>query len=542
MSCSYIGYNPSFVVDTTNQTSDQVLAINPLLEYYTLKFAPVSDNLILVFVNGVFYLPTVDYYVEGNKLYFIKPDVPVTGYLYIFFLGTNYFRLNGVSDNSITTDQLASDLKTFEYDLFVGDGQNDTFALHFTPASASSLLVFIDGSIQYPNEHYSVIEKQLIFSSIPALNAEIVCRSLGFKTSVLEIEIPDLGVTTDKIATGAVTDVKLATDSVITSKIPDGAITTDKLNTGVFEDIINYEWVYDTVELQSQYSRRLLIDTTEGSINIILPANPIDGQYVEVLDFTRNFVNFPCTLVRNSKTIGGQESNYTLDRSSMHCKLIYSDGNWELFWINPGSIFTSILNEKNCEIFSDEHDEGTTFYSDPYLNLDIKTAVEYSKDSDRLTSEEDSVDSEVFTAYEDSRDSNYPSAYSCAVNGSEFATGQNVIISLTFKSSSVSVTGSGAKPTIELSFSDTVTTVDAILNTVTSTTSVLRFEYTVVRDNVTQYIDITGFDEGDYTVTVEGQPLVISTPIRLAVSFTENILLDLKNLYFIGAIELGAML
>jgi len=542
MSCSYIGYSPSFVVDTTNQTSDQVLAINPLLEYYTLKFAPVSDNFIQVFVNGVFYLPTVDYYVEGNKIYFMKPDIPVTGYIYVFFLGTNYFRLNEVSEASVAQEHLVSDLKLFEYDVFDGNGTEDTFTLHFVPGSASSLLVFVDGIVKTPFQDYTLIENVLTFTDPPALNTQIICRNMGFKASEQVFEIADLSITTDKIAEGAVTDDKLADDAVTTVKILDGSITTEKLNSEIFSDIINYEWVYNTIDLQSQYSRRLLVDTTATSINIILPSNPVVGQFVEVLDFTRNFANFNCTLVRNGKTIGGQAANYVLDRAEMHCTLIYTTGNWELFWLNAGAVFTPELSEKNCEIFSDEHTEATTFYSDPYIQVGIKTGIEYSQDGDRLTTESEEIDTELYTAYEDSKDSNYPSAFSCAVNGTEFVTGQQVIISLTFKSSSVSVSGSGVKPSIELSFSDMVTQVDAELNTTTSTTSVLYFNYTVQRDNVTQYIDITGFDTGDYTVTIEGQDFVLSTPIRVAVSFTENILLDLKNLYFIGAIELGAML
>jgi len=542
MSCSYIGYSPSFVVDTTNQTSDQVLAINPLLEYYTLKFAPVSDNFIQVFVNGVFYLPTVDYYVEGNKIYFMKPDIPVTGYIYVFFLGTNYFRLNEVSEASVAQEHLVSDLKLFEYDVFDGNGTEDTFTLHFVPGSVSSLLVFVDGIVKTPFQDYTLIENVLTFTDPPALNTQIICRNMGFKASEQVFEIADLSITTDKIADGAVTTDKLADDAVTTDKVLDGSITTEKLNSEVFSDIINYEWVYDTIDLQTQYSRRLLVDTTATSINIILPPDPVVGQYVEILDFTRNFANFNCTLVRNGKNIGGQAANYVLDRAAMHCRLIYTTGNWELFWLNAGAVFTAELTEKNCEIFSDEHTEATTFYSDPYIQVGVKTGVEYSQDGDRLTTESEEIDTELYTAYEESKDSNYPSAFSCAVNGTEFVTGQQVIISLTFKSSSVSVSGSGVKPSIELSFSDMVTQVDAELNTTTSTTSVLYFNYTVQRDNVTQYIDITGFDTGDYTVTIEGQDFVLSTPIRVAVSFTENILLDLKNLYFIGAIELGAML
>jgi len=530
------------VVDTTNQTSDQVLAINPLLEYYTLKFAPVSDNFIQVFVNGVFYLPTVDYYVEGNKIYFMKPDIPVTGYIYVFFLGTNYFRLNEVSEASVAQEHLVSDLKLFEYDVFDGNGTEDTFTLHFVPGSVSSLLVFVDGIVKTPFQDYTLIENVLTFTDPPALNTQIICRNMGFKASEQVFEIADLSITTDKIADGAVTTDKLADDAVTTDKVLDGSITTEKLNSEVFSDIINYEWVYDTIDLQTQYSRRLLVDTTATSINIILPPDPVVGQYVEILDFTRNFANFNCTLVRNGKNIGGQAANYVLDRAAMHCRLIYTTGNWELFWLNAGAVFTAELTEKNCEIFSDEHTEATTFYSDPYIQVGVKTGVEYSQDGDRLTTESEEIDTELYTAYEESKDSNYPSAFSCAVNGTEFVTGQQVIISLTFKSSSVSVSGSGVKPSIELSFSDMVTQVDAELNTTTSTTSVLYFNYTVQRDNVTQYIDITGFDTGDYTVTIEGQDFVLSTPIRVAVSFTENILLDLKNLYFIGAIELGAML
>lgn len=543
MSCSYIGYNPSFVVDTTNQTSDQVFAIDPDLEYYTLKFSPVSDNLILVFINGEFYLPTVDYYVVGNKLFFVKPNIPTTGYVYVFFLGTNYFRLNTVSDSSIEPEHLSSDLKLFEYDVFVGDGQTVDYTLYFTPGSPTSILIFIDGVIKHPYRDYIIIDNLLTFVDAPPEFSEIYCRNLGFKASEMIPEVPDLSIISDKLGDEAVITRTIQDEAVTNDKIETGTITVERFNNSVFENLINYEWVYESIVIESQFSRRLLVDTSTQSINIILPATPLLGQYIEIIDFNRNFDSFNCTAVRNGKTIGGQDANYTFNLANTHCRLVYgTNDNWEIFWNNTGAVFTGQLYTQNCEIASDEHGANTTFFSDTGLEAEIKTATEYSQDAYSATMGFGETDSYLQTGIEESRDSGYVYSYSHSVNGTDFVTEQEMIITLTFATGVVSVSGSGVKPYLTILLSDTITEIHPVLNTSTSTTTVLNFTYTVPRDNIALYMDITGFDPGDYTVTIDGVNFDIAAPIRLNVSLTENILKDLKQLMYISAIALGCMI
>ena len=526
MSSAYIGYTPSFAVDTTNQVSDQLLAIVPDQVEYTLKFAPVSDNLILVFVNGETYVPTVDYVVENNTITFTREPFPSFGSIYIFYLGVNFFRLNTVSDNSISQEHLTSELKVFEYDVFEGDGNEDVFTLHFVPGSASSILVFINGVIQRPFVDYQVIESTLTFSDPPAENAEILCRNLGFKGSELVLEIPDLGVTSDKISSEAITNTKYAPLSITNDKIHAGELTLDKLSSALVTDIFGFEWVSTSTTLSGTKSRKLLVDTSAQSINIILPASPAIGQYIEIIDIARSFDEYPCTVIRNGLKIGGLEANYPLTLAEMQCRLIYDgNDNWGLFWLDHGRVFTSVITTQDimCPCVNPiEHTEGATLYSDVSLDLGYWIGHQLQEE----------LDCQIV----------YP--FSVATNASMFYSGETLTITLTFATGTVALSGSGIKPTLELTLSDNVTTVDAILNTTTSTTSVLKFDYEIANTDISEGVTITGYDENDYTITVAGLNFDFTEPLDLDIRFSNYnyVLADLKSVIYLNAKYNGALL
>jgi hypothetical protein len=91
--------------------------------------------------------------------------------------------------NIIANNFAAFDISDNEVDSFTGDGVNDTFTLSRTPPDNNSVLVTIDGVVQYPTEQdtiraYSVYENIITFTAPPGSATEIQVRHIGFAGAV----------------------------------------------------------------------------------------------------------------------------------------------------------------------------------------------------------------------------------------------------------------------------------------------------------------------------------------------------------------------
>ena len=116
-------------------------------------------------------------------------DSPSTGY------ATDHTSTIIFSAAPASTDQffgrlIATNAPTFDIsdnivDNFTGDGSTSTFTLSKTPPNNESVLVTIDGVVQYPDDTsavraYTVAENILSFVSAPGLAVEIQVRHIGF--------------------------------------------------------------------------------------------------------------------------------------------------------------------------------------------------------------------------------------------------------------------------------------------------------------------------------------------------------------------------
>ena len=116
-------------------------------------------------------------------------DSPTTGY------ATDHTSTIIFSAAPAATDQffgrlIASNFATFDIsdnvvDNFTGDGSTSTFTLSKSPANNESVLVTIDGVVQYPDDNaatraYSVSENTITFASAPGSAVEIQVRHIGF--------------------------------------------------------------------------------------------------------------------------------------------------------------------------------------------------------------------------------------------------------------------------------------------------------------------------------------------------------------------------
>lgn len=487
---SYIGYTPSFQVNTSNQLSDQVIAIVSTQTQYTLSFAPTSDNLLIVSVNGTFYVPTIDFYIEGNIITFINSSFPSSGNIYIYYLGSNYFRLNSVTDASIQVNHLSSQLKLFQLQLFTGDGVETVFQLEFTPGSSYSVLIFIDDVLQKPAVDYTIVDRTLTFVNPPSLSSEITIRNLGFKGTEEVYIIPDEAVVEDKLASNAVTTSKILDGSVTTTKLNDNSVTFAKLNSSLISNIFFYEVVSSDLVIDNTRSRKLLVDTSLNSVSITLPATPVIGQLVEILDANNSFDEYICTIIRNGKKINNDALNVSFYKQGIYCKLIYiGNDNWKLIYYDEGSEFIGLQNMIRCAI------EGRT------------------------------VDNEgdLFFSYFDVK-GNYPWIYTVASLPASVNSYETVSLTYMFKPDSVTFSdlGSSILPTITAIISDGLTPVTFTLNTATSTTHSLVFDCIVPSGITSSFFTLDLYDAGSYTVQVNGLDFSI-VPVDQNITFVMTV-------------------
>ena len=476
---AYIGYTPMVSVDSTNQLSDQIISIVSGQTVYTLNFAPTSDNLLMINVNGETYVPTLDFSITTNQLTILKAGFPSSGYIYVFYLGTNYFRINSVSDGAIQHTHLSSELKTFDYRLLTGDGAQTVWTLDFTPGSPYALFITVNGNLLKPLTDYTLIASTLTFIAPPALNAEIIIRNLGFKTSSIDYQIPTEGVTSDKIAPLAVTSAKIANNAVIEGKIADTSIAFEKLKSTLVSDVFFYEKINSNTTVPSTKSKKYLVDTAANSVAITLPATPTLGQYVDVIDCEESFDEYSCSILRNGNTIDGLAENSLLYKRGVHCIFIWKGTDWMTLFLDPGIEFT-----------------GVQYPVDTWI--------------------------EAFNTLAERHESNLVkmnNVYVTSITTSSGSLTEGQTLNITFTSNnSVTVTGSGTTAKLVILLSDNVTTVDATYNSGLSTSSTLVFSYTVGAGVTSSGIKIQSFNTGTQTVTINGKSFK-ATNIPLAVNF-----------------------
>lgn len=73
---------------------------------------------------------------------------------------------------------------------------------------------------------------------------------------------------------------------------------------------------------------RIVADTSQNSIDLTLPINPIDGDVIGILDASGTFETNPVNLLGNGKKINNESENYSLDINGMYVEIHYWNGSW----------------------------------------------------------------------------------------------------------------------------------------------------------------------------------------------------------------------
>ena len=158
---AFDGVNTKFKATHTNGTKADISQSGQLM---------VSVNGVLQQPHDNTTTPTTGYATDHTST-IIFSAAPAAGDQFFGRLIASNFATFDISDNTV--------------DNFTGDGSTSTFTLSKTPPNNESILVTIDGVVQYPDDNaavraYTVSENVLDFASAPGNAVEIQVRHIGF--------------------------------------------------------------------------------------------------------------------------------------------------------------------------------------------------------------------------------------------------------------------------------------------------------------------------------------------------------------------------
>ena len=83
------------------------------------------------------------------------------------------------------------------------------------------------------------------------------------------------------------------------------------------------KWRETAVSYTVDAGTKLIVDTSSGIVTVTLPASPVFGDEVKIIDGTGNAGTNNITINRNSNKMLGADSDFTLDGNSAAVDLVY---------------------------------------------------------------------------------------------------------------------------------------------------------------------------------------------------------------------------
>jgi len=180
---AYLG-NSSTLYDPTRYSpkTAQVLSGDGATLNFTLTYGVATSSDIQVSVENVVQQPDFAYTATGQLLSFTAAPGVGTNNIYIVYNRTAGLT-GSVPDGSISSSKFANNIRLLAADQYVGTGVTTTYALSDTPADANSLIVTVNGLTQAAPINYTVASNIITFTAAPILNANVVIRNVGFRTT-----------------------------------------------------------------------------------------------------------------------------------------------------------------------------------------------------------------------------------------------------------------------------------------------------------------------------------------------------------------------
>ena len=242
---AFDGVNTKFKATHTNGTKADITQSGQLM---------VSVNGVLQQPHDNTTTPTTGYATDHTST-IIFSAAPAAGDQFFGRLIASNFATFDISDNTV--------------DNFTGDGSTSTFTLSKAPPNNESILVTIDGVVQYPDDNaavraYTVSENVLDFASAPGNAVEIQVRHIGFAGASTAAVSGFYGRTgnaalknTDDIVfNNATAGIVTATNITVT-----GNLTVDGTTTTLDTDLIGV----DRIEVDANSTNPAVAVTQSGS-------------------------------------------------------------------------------------------------------------------------------------------------------------------------------------------------------------------------------------------------------------------------------------
>ena len=288
---------------------------------FTLSQSVSSVNDLIVFIDGVYQVPTAAYTVSGTTL--TMTAAPANTRKIVAYSVKHMVSGSNINHNS-----------------FTGNGSAVAFTLATAPVNENNTQVFLDGVYQH-KATYATSGTTITFDAAPASGVAI--EVMVFTQT--EINVPvDGTISTVKLAADAVTSAKIADDAVgadqlasnavVTASIVNDAVTSDKLAnsitmTGALSAAQVNGGVTTTVVSSNATATTGQNHFISSACTLTLPASPSLGDRVMVA--VGNFDT--AILARNSEKIEGTAEDMTIDvaRVGLTCVYTGSTYGWSIY-------------------------------------------------------------------------------------------------------------------------------------------------------------------------------------------------------------------
>ena len=225
---------------------------------FTLSQSVSSVNDLIVFIDGVYQVPTAAYTVSGTTL--TMTAAPANTRKIVAYSVQSAISGTNLNQNS-----------------FTGNGSAVAFTLSIAPVNENNTQVFLDGVYQHKST-YATSGTTLTFDTAPASGVAIEVMIF----TQTEINVPvDGTITTVKLAADAVTQAKIADDAVGADQLASNAVVT----ASIVNDAVTADKIVDNIALPGNITTTgTLVPTGVLTANagVVVDNITIDGQEIDV--------------------------------------------------------------------------------------------------------------------------------------------------------------------------------------------------------------------------------------------------------------------
>jgi len=151
-----------------------------------------------------------------------------------------------------------------------------------------------------------------------------------------DVVVTDAFTDADVVVTDAFTDADVVvTDAFIDADVvvTDAFIDADEVvlvSAKTYTDAFQFTYIHKNEAYEAAHLNYIYADTSSDTFDVTLPESPIDNTLIIILDVTGSFSTNSLNLLRNGKTIMGDEDDVALDVNNKKYELIYTGSDWRI--------------------------------------------------------------------------------------------------------------------------------------------------------------------------------------------------------------------